>query len=142
MHLAAKLEDPYWLRAMLARGAPTEVRNRLGETPLFPALGPRTQANVQLLLDAGADIHARDLDKRTLLHEAADINSLTDVPLLLDLGVDPRAKDDLGYTFQKSFFDTPEHLLSDEAVTIRAKVRAWLQARGIAVEEKAARQGH
>ncbi|RRD55620.1 ankyrin repeat domain-containing protein, partial [Comamonadaceae bacterium OH2545_COT-014] len=139
MHLAAKLEDPYWLRAMLARGAPTEVRNRLGETPLFSALGNSTQTNVKLLLDAGADIHARDLDKRTLLHAAASINSFAEVLYFLELGVDPAATNDLGNTFQFYFFMTPERNLSDEAVAIRAKVRAWLQARGIAVEEKAAR---
>ena len=62
MHLAAILHDSRWLAALLKRGFPTEVKNALGETPLFGALGPETQANVQLLLDAGANVHARTKD--------------------------------------------------------------------------------
>ena len=130
MHFAAKLSDSYWLKALLKHGFSTEVKNRLGETPLFPALGTSTQANVQLLLDAGANVHARSKDGRTLLHQAAMIGSFDDIPRLLNLGVDPRAVNEAGNTFQRYFFMGPRNPETEK------KVRAWLSAHGIAVEDQ------
>ncbi len=120
MHFAAKLSDSYWLKALLKRGFSTEVKNRLGETPLFPALGTSTQANV----------HARSKDGRTLLHQAAIIGSFDDIPRLLDLGVDPRAVNEAGNTFQRYFFMGPRNPETEK------KVRAWLSVHGIAVEDQ------
>ena len=130
MHLAAILHDSRWLAALLKRGFSTEVKNRLGETPLFPALGTSTQANVQLLLDAGANVHACSKDGRTLLHQAAMIGSFDDIPRLLNLGVDPRAVNEGGNTFQRYFFMGPRD------PDVEKKVRAWLSAHGIAVEDQ------
>lgn len=130
MHLAAILHDSRWLAALLKRGFSTEVKNALGETPLFGALGPETQANVQLLLDAGANVHARTNAGDTLLHQAALINSFDDIPRLLDLGVDPRAVNEAGNTFQRYFFMGPRNPETEK------KVRAWLSAHGIAVEDQ------
>ena len=139
MHMAAILEDSYWLKTMLQRGASTEGKNKLGETPLFAALGPNTEANVRLLLDAGANIHVRNNNDETLVHKAASINSYGDVLRFLELGVDPRATDRWGYTFQYAFFNTPENLLMASAKAQREKVRGWLRERGIAVEDHASR---
>ena len=58
LHLAAILTDRYWLDALIKRGVNLEIPNTLGETPLFAALGPETRDNFELLLKAGADIHA------------------------------------------------------------------------------------
>ncbi|MDO5289027.1 MAG: ankyrin repeat domain-containing protein [Pseudomonadota bacterium] len=135
MHLAAMLEDSRWLKEFLQRGASTEVQDSMGQTPLFPALGRNTQANFDLLLKAGANIHARDSEGSTLLHEAAAINSLEQVVTLLEMGIDPRLTDQRGKTFQSGVFMTPEDMLGIEARAARAKIRAWLQARGIPVEE-------
>ena len=120
MHLAAILHDSRWLAALLKRGFSTEVKNALGETPLFGALGPETQANV----------HARTNAGDTLLHQAALINSFDDIPRLLDLGVDPRAVNEAGNTFQRYFFMGPRNPETEK------KVRAWLSAHGIAVEDQ------
>ncbi|MDO5289026.1 MAG: ankyrin repeat domain-containing protein [Pseudomonadota bacterium] len=139
MHLAAMLEDSRWLKEFLRRGTLTEVQDAMGRTPLFPALGRNTQANFDLLLKAGANIHARDSEGSTLLHVAARINSFEQVPVLLELGVNPRLTDVRGVTFQPSFFRTSENMLGSEAKAARAKVRAWLQARGIPVEDKSPR---
>ena len=130
MHLAAILHDSRWLAALLKRGFSTEVKNALGETPLFGALGPETQANVQLLLDAGANVHARTKTGRTLLHQAAMVRSYDDLLRLLDLGVDPRAVNEAGNTFQRYFFMGPRDPETEK------KVRAWLSAHGIAVEDQ------
>ena len=120
MHLAAILHDSRWLAALLKRGFSTEVKNRLGETPLFGALGPETQANV----------HARTNAGDTLLHQAALINSFDDIARLLDLGVDPRAVNEAGNTFQRYSFMGPRNPETEK------KVRAWLSAHGIAVEDQ------
>lgn len=134
LHLAAALDESYWLQTLLAHGAPTEARNRLGETPLFRALG--TPANVALLLAAGADVRARAKHGDTLLHKAAGTNSFAEVPRLLERGVDPRATDRLGKTFQYYLFMGPAELqLSDETKAVRAEVRSWLQQHGIPIEE-------
>lgn len=137
MHLAAWQEQPYWLKTLLEKGAPTEPRNGLGETPLFSALGQ--EANVQLLLKAKADVHAVNNAGDTLLHKAAMTMNLAQVPKLLALGVDPRATNRFGNTFQFAFFKTPESRLSSEAKAIRQDVREWLRARGIPVEDKGQR---
>ena len=135
MHLAAVLENSYWLKSLLDRKASTEVLDAMGETPLFDALGPQTAENVQLLLAAGANIHVKNRSNETLLHKAANIHSFSDVARFVELGVDPTAKDDLGFTFQYSFFATPERALHSDAQAARAKVRAWLRAHSIPVEE-------
>ena len=85
---------------------------------------------MQLLLDAGANVHARSKDGDTLLHQAALINSFDDIPRLLDLGVDPRAVNEGGNTFQRYFFMGPRD------PDVEKKVRAWLSAHGIAVEDQ------
>ncbi len=135
MHLAAIQRDSRWLKEFLRRGASTEVTNVLGQTPLFPALGRTTQANFDLLLKADANIHARDKEGSTLLHEAAAINSLEQVMTLLELGVDPRLTSQRGHTFQSGVFRTPKDMLGGEVKAARTKIRAWLRERGIPVEE-------
>ena len=134
LHHAAKLADSAWLRALLKHGANPNAANRLGETPLFAALGADTRDNFDLLLNAGADIHARASDGSTLPHAAAAITDFAAVPRLLKLGVDPAARNRLGYTFQYSFFDTREDLLNSEAKTARQQVSAWLDAHHIPLE--------
>lgn len=138
MHVAAILEDPFWLRTLLDRGVSTEVRNARGETPLFSALGnnPHADQQVRALLDAGADIHARDDAGATLLHKAARINAFDWVVRFLEAGVDPRATDRLGVTFQPAFFRTRESNLLASAKTSRERVRGWLRQNQIAIEEK------
>ena len=59
---------------------------------------------MQLLLDAGANVHSRSKDGRTLLHHAALIGSYDDLLRLLDLGVDLRAVNEGGDMFQCYFF--------------------------------------
>lgn len=129
LHLAAILTDRYWLDALIKRGVNLEIPNTLGETPLFAALGPETRDNFELLLKAGADIHARrTADGETLLHKAAGISDYDAVPRLLKLGVDPTLRDHVGYTFQYSYFlasDNPPHA---------KEVRAWLDAHNIPID--------
>ena len=132
MHLGAIVHDPWYLETLLAHGGDPNVRNVLGETPLFRAIGwGETSKNIDLLLKAGADIHAKAKDGRTLLHQAALVHAHDDLWRFLQMGVDPRARDDLGNTFQRDFFPYPHK----EA--FGKKVRAWLEKNGIPVESEA-----
>ena len=132
IHFGAIVHDPWYLETLLAHGGDPNVRNVLGETPLFGAIGwGETSKNIDLLLKAGADIHAKAKDGRTLLHQAAVIHAHDDLWRFLQMGVDPRARDSRGYTFQRSFFGHPH----DEKTG--KKIRTWLEKNGIPVESKA-----
>ncbi len=64
MHYAATYGTPTLVQALLERGPNLGARNTEGETPLMVALTARV---VELLLQAGADPHARRKDGLTLL---------------------------------------------------------------------------
>ena len=57
-----------------------------------------TPANIQTLLDAGADVMARDEDGWTPLHYAAKYGSPEVIQPLLDAGADSKAKNEEGKT--------------------------------------------
>ena len=66
--------------------------------PLHEAAGRGDTAKVQLLLDKGADINAKDSNGETALMEAADNGHLEVVKQLLAKGADVNAKSSYGYT--------------------------------------------
>lgn len=74
-------------------GAPTSA-------PLHRAARRRSPANVNALIEAGADIHARENcePERTALHIAAESGSPVTVSALLDAGADTGAKNYYGST--------------------------------------------
>ncbi len=64
----------------------------VGETPLVLAIQIGEQELVRRLLDASADINARDWEGNTPLHAAVDNSNLTAVKLLISHGADVNAK--------------------------------------------------
>ncbi|WP_165971207.1 ankyrin repeat domain-containing protein [Luteimonas terrae] len=137
LHLAAMQSDDSYLKALLAKGVPVDTPNtRNRETPLFNALEARNDANIRLLLDAGAAVDATDAFGATLLHKAARINATAWVVRFLEAGADPTAKDRTGNTFQPSFFRARDAVLSADSRRDRETVREWLVARRIPVEDK------
>jgi ankyrin repeat protein len=134
-HMAAMAEDPEYLRILIAHGAPVDIVSpRAGRTPVFRAVQSRRDAQVELLVKAGADLGRADSMGNTLLHVAAGVNDAERVLQLLEAGVDPRAANARGATFQAALFAGSDARLNPPARASRQKVRDWLTAHGIAVQ--------
>jgi len=84
---------------LLSAGADIEERGGPGElTPLHWAVAAGNEAGVRLLLEDGADMSARDNDRRTPLHYATQDRHEVVLQLLLEKGADVSAKDSEGFT--------------------------------------------
>ena len=132
LHRAAWGGDAEAVALLLEHGARTDLRNKHGVTPLMAAGGIaasnrptrgrfRTQEEVvettRLILDAGGDINARDVDGESTLHGAARIGWTEVVAFLAENGADLLAEDDEGRTplvyargevDRMAFFATPD----------------------------------
>jgi hypothetical protein len=105
LHLAAaegQLDVVAWL---LDRGVDIDVKNdcanncvELGQTPLFDAQRFKDQDMNQLLLERGADPHARSANGQTALHASAAVGSPAGAFELCRYGTDPTLKDARGQT--------------------------------------------
>ena len=91
------------IRLLLAHGATVESRDRSGATPLIVSVKYHNRFAhpwiVNPLLQAGADIHAKDNDGRTALHHV--INPQLNIPsidVLLEKGAEPAVPDNFGTT--------------------------------------------
>lgn len=134
-HMAAMTRDPKYLQVLIEHGAPVDaVSPRGGRTPIFRAVQDRRDAQVDLLLKAGADVRRTDSMGNTLAHVAAGVNDAARVLQLLDAGVDPKATNARGQTFQAALFSGSDARLNAEGRAARQKVRDWLAAKGISQE--------
>lgn len=78
---------------LLELGAPPDgLPNYFDGTPLHEAALKNNTFIIQLLLDRGADINARDTNDQTALHKAAWNNCTSAMRLLLERGADPNAR--------------------------------------------------
>lgn len=99
LHLAGFFGHVDAMRLLLERGA--DVRavsgNTMRNTPLHATLaGPSGMAGARLLVDAGADVNARQHGGYTALQSAAQHGALDIIDLLLDHGADPDGAADDG----------------------------------------------
>lgn len=99
---AAKKADDAALKALLESGDGRDVDavDENGRTTLLFAAGLGSEACVQILADAGADLNHRDNGGGglTALHMAAGYVKPGVARLLIQLGADPEAEDDRGRT--------------------------------------------
>jgi ankyrin repeat protein len=98
-----------WVEALLRTRSlisyiqkPIDERDGNGQTVLYLAVrggnGEGNEAMVRLLVDSGADVKAKDCDRETVLHWAAEGGNEAIVRLLVDSGADVKAKDNRGKT--------------------------------------------
>ncbi len=90
LHAAAWSGDAEWVRDLLAAGADVDVRDSIGETPLFGASGHDRDEAVALLLDAGATPGLASYSGYTPLHWAAQNGGPAVVRALLAAGADAK----------------------------------------------------
>jgi hypothetical protein len=109
LHLAAAGYRDKIARTLLAAGAdPNAAANHRRSGPLHyaadgyvvgPAWDPKRQVKtICILLNAGADIHARDKNGATALHRAVRTRCAAAVCCLLDAGADPTQRNISGST--------------------------------------------
>jgi uncharacterized protein len=131
-HMAAMVNDAQYLQVLIAHGAPVDIpRPGLGWTPIFRAVENRRDAQVEMLISAGADIRRIDSMGDSLLHVAANVNDAGRVLKLLQSGLDPQMKNKQGNTFQAALFAGSDARLNAEGKAARQKVRDWLDAHDV-----------
>lgn len=131
-HMAAMVNDARYLQVLIAHKAPIDIaRPGLGWTPIFRAVEDRRDAQVEMLITAGADIRHTDSMGDSLLHVAANVNDAGRVLQLLQAGLDPLQTNQHGATFQAALFSGSDSRLNAEGKAERQKVRDWLKAHGV-----------
>lgn len=134
-HMAAMVNDAQYLQVLIDQGAPVDlVGARGGRTPIFRTVENRRDAQFDLLVEAGADIHRTDSMGNSLLHVAAQVNDADRVLQLLELGADPDAVNSRGDTFQVSLFSGSDARLNAAGRKSRQQVRDWLAEHGIVAQ--------
>jgi ankyrin repeat protein len=121
LHLAGFFRHADAVRLLLERGADAGAvsTNAMRNTPLHAAMaGPLPVEGLRMLLDAGADVNARQHGGYTALQSAAQHGRVDLIDLLLDAGADPDAATDDGRR--------PIDMATDP------RVKAHLRARGAA----------
>ncbi|KAH7555126.1 hypothetical protein BM1_07787 [Bipolaris maydis] len=93
LHEAAAIDDPNILKHLLSLGASVEKATKHGVTPLMVACWhlPHFQEKLEILLAAGADLHAIDCEDQSVLMWAMHAGPQPDIlRFLLDQGADPQ----------------------------------------------------
>lgn len=135
VHFAALANDPSYLDILLAHKADPNTPNGITRvTPLVSALMGNREVQFAKLLAAGAQPNRPDRMGDTPLHVAAKINAFDRVLDLLEAGADPTARNNIGSTFQRYAYQTPAKVMTDEALTKREAISAWLRAHNVPVE--------
>jgi hypothetical protein len=84
-------KDVKHVERLIKQGAPLDVIDEYGYTPLVQAAIMDDVAKAEVLVEAGASIDFKDLTGRTPLHWAADNDNIEFCKLLLEHGANPNA---------------------------------------------------
>jgi ankyrin repeat protein len=100
LHLAAHYGHLEAVELLLHNNTPVDIRskNRLANTPLHAALAGRRAEVARALVEAGADVNARQHGGWTPLQQAAANGDGATVEYLLAKGADVNAANDAGVT--------------------------------------------
>ncbi|KAL2066521.1 hypothetical protein VTL71DRAFT_2592 [Oculimacula yallundae] len=99
IHYAALLGMSEVVRGFIARSSPVDVENHRGCRPSHNASNKDSAETLQLLLDAGADVHAKRAGiGGTPLHYAVTSHATRCTRLLIDAGADMEQKSASQYT--------------------------------------------
>lgn len=97
LHLACIRRRADIVAELLLHGADVEATSEVTKsTPLVDAAACEAEAVVRQLIDAGADVGARDIYGRTALHRASETLNHAIVKMLLDAGADVDCKNGSG----------------------------------------------
>ena len=116
MHLAASADDPTYLSLLLRHGGDPDALGVYGnKTIIFEAILNGRIDNVRLLVEAGADIHAREQGSLvTPLHDASTVNYYDIAYYLLEQGADPTLEDRWGYSLVDQIKQFKDRGVGDE----------------------------
>jgi len=130
MELAAKDDDPDYLRLLLSAGGDPNTKNHNGEPLIFTAVGEMRWENMRALIEKGADMNARGKDGSTAIFLLAGLNQYAEVDWLLQRGADITPATDTGATLawqvQRSRIDP-----ASPQAGWRDRVKSQLAGRGI-----------
>ena len=131
--LASGFGCPEIVEWMILNGADVNVKREAGITPLMVAAEQNRPSNARVLLDHGADVHAKagiDVPSQsfrsphhgeTALHIAAAYSGEVLIQMLIDAGADPYVEDALGLV-PYIYFRRQRHVERDEGL-IRSLLR-------------------
>lgn len=115
--------DELGVKACLARGADVHRRSdAFGETPLHVAAGGFSDACAKLLIEAGAEINARDDDDWTPLTRACSTGMYGTVNLLLEAGAELRDRD-IDAALEANYPDAAVAIMRHQGLTILDPIR-------------------
>ena len=99
LHMAIESRNFMTVLRLLAEAVDVNGRSMYGNPPLWTALVLAKDAEIaQVLLDAGADLEARDWNGEPLLHALAYRDSFAPIQFLIDAGADLNARGGTGNT--------------------------------------------
>jgi len=138
MSWAARLDDSKFLMAALEHGGDANLRDPSGKTtPLFNAVSESGEGNIEILLQASADINAQDGMGSTPAIKAANLNRYDLVLKLLKHNADHKLKNNWGVTLVDRMEDIRVTIdLESEEFKWRLKVIDYLREKGVEVNPK------
>lgn len=126
LHIAAHYADSAMVELLLANGAETQVKDWRGVSPLHAALtGKSVVQNLALLVDAQADMEAKDVRGRTALHIAVE----NDVPAAAHFLLQCGANSEVADSFKETLLFTAVFYRREWAIKLLLEKGANVKAR-------------